>query len=142
MVDLDRPDDVETLVDRPVDAPEADLSPDSRFLVYYSSTGGPFQIRVLELATGSQWTVDEGYTPAWSLDGTTLLYQVGAGLVKLVPVSTDTGFRAGTAADLPVQTNSNQCCDLADSRRLLVLEAETLDMPINVVVNWPELLRR
>jgi Tol biopolymer transport system component len=139
-VDLDRQDDVETLVDRPVDAPEADLSPDGRFLVYQSSIGGPWQIRVLELATGSQWTVDEGFSPAWSLDGTALLYQVGTGAIKLLPVSTDAGFKPSTVTSLDVLTKVNTCCDLVDSRRFLALESQTLDSPATVVVNWPELL--
>ncbi len=140
-VDPEHPDDVETLVDRPVDAPEADLSPDGRFLAYQSSMGGPWQIRVLELATGRQWAVDEGFSAVWSLDGTTLLYQVGTGAIKLLSVSTAAGFKPGMVTELTVPTNVNTCCDLVDSGRVLVLETETTDSPINVVVNWPELLR-
>ncbi len=140
-VDLERKDAAETLVDRPVDAPEANLSPDGRFLAYQSSTGGPWQIRMLELSTGRQWTVDEGFSPRWSRDGTILLYQVGTGGIKLLPVSTAAGFKPGIAAPLTAMTTMNTCCDLVDSRRLLVLESEVLDQAITVVVNWPELVK-
>ncbi len=135
-VDPARPDVVDVLIDRPVDAPDADLSLDGRLLAYQSFTGGDWQIRVLELATKRQWTVATGFQPVWSQDGATLLYQTPTNLM-LIPVSAERGFESGAAIGLDRRASPTGCCDLVDRRRVIVFEELTPDPPIRVVVNWP-----
>ena len=139
MVDPARPDSMTVLVDRPADAPDGDLSPDGRFLVCQVSAGGGWQIRVLELETGRQWTAADGFTPTWSADGATILYQT-ASAVRLLTVSTAGGFVGG--ADVTVGPSMPPvCCDIANRTRILALAPVIPDVKATVVVNWPALLR-
>ena len=145
-VNLDRPDDVQMLVDRPIDAPNAALSPDGRLLSYQSMIGGDWQVRVLEIETGRQRTVDAGFSTAWSSDGKTLLYMSYrdprdiAASVKMARVSP-----GPTVEPLGIMLSgpafSNRCCDLVGPERVLAILETSTSPPINVVVNWPELVK-
>jgi serine/threonine protein kinase/Tol biopolymer transport system component len=145
-VNLERPDDVQMLVDRPIDAPNASLSPDGRLLSYQSMIGGDWQVRVLDMETGRQRTVDAGFSTAWSSDGKTLLYvsfqDLGdqAASVKMVRVSPGPAVEPlGTVLSGPAF--SNRCCDLVGPDRVLAILDASTSPPINVVVNWPELVK-
>jgi hypothetical protein len=135
-----KPDAVTVLVDRPVDAPEASLTRDGRWLAYQAAAGGVWQVRVLDLTTGRQSTAATGYNPIWSPDGSTLLYQRVDGL-RLLSVSTAGGFTAGVDTVVPGSTLLPGTCDLASRTRVLVLQSSEADASrTTVVINWPTLL--
>jgi Tol biopolymer transport system component len=139
-VDPSRPDVVKVLVDRQIDAPEAALTRDGRLLAYQAPIGGTWQIRILELSSGRQWTAEGGYNPTWSTDGSTLLYQQ-VGLVRLMSVSSAQGFSAGATTTLDTPAANPGCCDLIDRTRVLALKPVTIEQVASVIVNWPELVR-
>jgi serine/threonine-protein kinase len=140
-VDLSRPSVVKSLVDRPNDAPEAALTRDGRLLVYQVSTGADWQIRILELSSGRQWTAATGFNPAWSPDGMTLMYQ-HVGSVRLLPLSVAQGVTSGGPVILEGPGAVPGCCDLVSRSRVLALKPLTADVITNVVVNWPSLVSK
>jgi hypothetical protein len=144
-VDPARPKDVTVVVDRPLDAPDGALSRDGRFLAYQVITSTGWQVRIINLATGRHATVGEGYTPAWSPDGSSLLFQGGSGAVThvmRVPFSQATGVAGRTEVIFDKYSFSPGCCDLALDGRALALVPSKTAQAISVVLNWPELLRR
>jgi hypothetical protein len=145
-VDLTEPGTVEVLVDRSVDATAGSLSPDGRLLAYQTATTSEWQVRVLEIGTGRQWTADRGYGANWSLDGRTLLYQDPSARVTLMEVASGPGFVPGVVSLLRGQPNVGnllpECCSVAEPGRVLVIEPLRPDSQdwISVVVNWPALV--
>ena len=141
-VDPSRPDVVKPLVDRPVDAPEASLTRNGRLLAYQTLTGDTWQIRILDLTTGRQLTVADGYNPMWSPDGSTLLVQ-NVRRLTVLPISSAPRFTVGAAvATVAGPAALPGCCDLASPTRILVLNPVNSVMATTVVVNWPELVRQ
>jgi hypothetical protein len=145
-VDPARPAEVTVLVDRPQDAPEGALSRDGRFLAYQTATAVLFQLRVLDLSSGRHSTVAEGFTPAWSPDGTSLLFQGrgrrGTTGVMKMPFSRSAGVAGASAVvfdDFPFVAF---CCDLAADGRVLALVPLTdMARTATVILNWPALVR-
>jgi len=143
-VDPARPQDVTVLVGRPLDAPDGALSRDGRFLAYQVITSGGWQIRIVNLATGRHTTVGEGFTPAWSPDGSALLFQGGANVsnVMKVPFSQTTGVAGSIEVLFDKYPFLPGCCDLAKDGRALALVPSSPNGSISVVLNWPELMHR
>jgi serine/threonine-protein kinase len=129
-----QPTAVTVLVDRPQDAPEAALTRDGRYLAYQMNTGRGWQIRTLDLTTGRHTTVEQGWAPAWSPDGTALLYQ-GTNGIFVAPFSPSTGI-AGKSDRMIDRVMIPGCCDLANGRRVLALEGAAGALPATVVINW------
>ena len=138
-VNPSQPSSVTMLVDRPQDAPEAALTQDGRYLAYQTNTSGGWQIRTLDLATGRHATVEQGWSPAWSPDGTALLYQAPGG-VFVATFSPSTGI-AGKSDRIFDQVLVPGCCDLANGRRALALKGAAGVLPATVVVNSLPLVR-
>jgi Tol biopolymer transport system component len=58
------------------------LSPDGRWLAYYSLESGNFEVYVTPFpAGGSQWLIADGTDPKWAPDGTEVYYRSGARLM-------------------------------------------------------------
>jgi serine/threonine protein kinase len=138
-VNPSRPDSLRILVDRPLDAPEASLTRDGRWLAYMASAAGPWQVRVMDLVTGRHVTAADGYGPRWSPDGATLMYQTFQG-VRLLSVNTSAGFAPGVDVLVPGSLPSPGTCDVANGKRVLVLKQPDAEGQATVVVNWPSLL--
>ena len=132
---------------------QAQLSPDGRFVAYGSDQGGGWEIYVQPFpnASDGKWMVSNGggAEPRWSRDGKELFYFAGQTLMA-VPVSLRPTFSAGTPVALfkaPVQpgnTNDSHRWQLApDGRRFLLLASDGKDeaQPLDVIVNWPALLK-
>jgi Tol biopolymer transport system component len=75
----------------------AAVSPDGRFVAYETNADGLFQIKVRPFpdVDSGQWSVSsqEGFQPAWALDGSALFFRAADGAMMSVPV------RAGPTMD-------------------------------------------
>jgi Tol biopolymer transport system component len=70
------------------------LSPDGRWLAYYLSDSGDFEIYVSPFPnTGTRWLVAEGTDPSWSPDGSEIYYRSGTRLMA-VRIDKASGVRA------------------------------------------------
>ena len=90
------------LVQTPANEWMADVSPDGRWLAYTSMETGRPEVYVRPFGTeGGRWqaSVDTGFEPHWSPDGTELFYRDGLGNLYSIPVETSPAFALG----LPVR---------------------------------------
>jgi Tol biopolymer transport system component len=70
------------------------LSPDGRWLAYYVSDSGDFEIYVSPFPnTNTRWLVAEGTDPSWSPDGSEIYYRSGTRLMA-VRIDVTSGVRA------------------------------------------------
>ena len=133
---------------------QAQFSPDGRFVAYGSDQSGTWEIYVQPFpnAADGKWMVSSGggVEPRWSRDGKELFYFSGQTLMA-VPVSLTPTFSNGAPAalfDAPVQagytSDSHRWQVAPDSKRFLLLISAGKDQgsPLDVVVNWPALLRK
>jgi Tol biopolymer transport system component len=141
-------------VTSPIREAQAEFSPDGRFVAYTSLGNGDPEVYVQPFPNpaGGKWLVSSngGSEPRWSRDGTELFYFAGQALMA-VPVSLHPTFSSGTPVrlfDAPVQpwyTNDSDRWQVApDGRRFLLLvpAGGTAAPPLDIVVNWPALLRK
>ena len=133
---------------------QAEFSPDGRFVAYTSMTNGDPEVYVQPFPNASEgkWLVSNGggAEPHWSRDGKELFYIAGQ-TVMAVPVTLQPAFSSGTPTrlfDAPVQpwyTNDSDRSQVApDGKRFLLLvpAGKTEAPPIDMVVNWPTLLKK
>ena len=133
---------------------QAQFSPDGRFVAYGSDQSGTWEIYVQPFPNASEgkWMVSSGggVEPRWSREGKELFYFSGQTLMA-VPVSVRPTFSNGPPAalfDPPVQagytSDSHRWQVAPDGKRFLLFANAGKDQapPIDVVVNWPALLRR
>jgi eukaryotic-like serine/threonine-protein kinase len=132
---------------------QAQFSPDGRFVAYGSDQSGAWEIYVQPFPTASdgKWLVASGgFEPRWSPDGTELFYFSGQTLMA-VPVRVRPTFSAGTPMalfDAPILVNytsdSHRWQVAPDGRRFLLLvdAGGSQAPPLDVIVNWPELLTK
>jgi Tol biopolymer transport system component len=132
---------------------QARFSPDGRFVAFGSDQSGAFEIYVQPFpdATKGKWMVSTGggTEPRWSRDGKELFYFSGQALMA-VPVSLSPIFSYGTPVklfDAPIPagyTNESDLWQVApDGKRFLFLPlaGQQPGPPLNVIVNWPALLK-
>ena len=132
---------------------QAQLSPDGRFIAYGSDQAGGWEIFVQPFPNASEgkWMVSNGggAEPRWSRDGKELFYFSGQKLMA-VPVTLRPTFSAGVPVALfeaPIQsgnTNDSHRWHVApDGKRFLLLVGDGRNQaePLDVVVNWPALLK-
>ena len=132
---------------------QAQFSPDGRFVAYGSDQSGTWEIYVQPFPNASEgkWMVSSGggVEPRWSRDGKELFYFSGQTLMA-VPISVRPTFSSGAPAalfDAPVQTgytsDSHRWQVAPDGKRFLLLTNAGKDPapPLDVVVNWPALLK-
>jgi Tol biopolymer transport system component len=132
---------------------QAQFSSDGRFVAYGSDESGTFDVYVQPFpnASGGKWMVSSGggAEPRWSPDGKELFFFAGQTLMA-VPVSLQPTFSNGAPIalfDAPVlagYTNDSDRWQVApDGRRFLLLTNAVQDQapPLDIVVNWPALLK-
>jgi serine/threonine protein kinase len=129
------------------------LSPNGRWMAYASDESGELQVYVEPFpGTGEKRQVspDGGSEPRWRRDGNELFYLASNERLMSVPVPGGNAFNAGSPqrlfdARVPLTGNpyrSNYAVT-ADGKQFLVnTRIDTAQAPINIVVNWPALLRR
>ena len=133
---------------------QAQFSPDGRFVAYGSDQAGAWEIYVQPFpdASGGKWMVSSGggVEPRWSRDGKELFYFSGHTLMA-VPVTLRPTFSVGTPValfDAPIQpgysADSHRWQVTPDAQRFLLLANAGKDQapPLDVVVNWPALLKK
>ena len=138
----------------PAKQQQAQFSPDGRFVAYGSDQAGTWEIFVQPFpnAAEGKWMVSNGggAEPRWSRDGKELFYFSGQTLMA-VPISLRPTFsnRAPAALfDAPVQigyTNDSHRWQVTpDGKRFLLLTNAGKDQapPLDIIVNWPALLKK
>ncbi len=129
------------------------LSPNARWMAYASDESGELQVYVEPFpGNGEKRRVspDGGSEPRWRRDGNELFYLASNEQLMSVSIPGGNAFNAGSPqrlfdARVPLTGNpyrSNYAVT-ADGKRFLVnIRIDTAQAPINIVVNWPALLRR
>ena len=133
---------------------QAQFSPDSRFVAYGSDESGTWEVYVQPFpnASDGKWVISSGggVEPRWSRDGKELFYFSGQTLMA-VPVSVRPTFSNGAPValfDAPIQagytSDSHRWQVAPDGQRFLLLAnaGQGQAAPLDVVVNWPALLKR
>jgi hypothetical protein len=129
------------------------LSPDGRWLAYASDESGELQVYVQPFPTTGekrQISPDGGSEPRWRRDGNELFYLASSGKLTSVAIPGGDAFKAGAPKELfevrvpltgnPYRTNY---AVTADGQRFLVnTRIEDAPSPVNVIVNWPQLLKK
>jgi eukaryotic-like serine/threonine-protein kinase len=134
------------------------ISPDGRFVAYETNADGSFQIKVRPFpdVDGGQWTVSsqEGFQPAWALDGSALFYRAEDGAMMRVPVRSGPTWNAGSPTKLfdgrtflrTTTTGLGRTYDVAKDGRFLMVKEPAADrtpsIAMVVVLNWFEELKR
>jgi Tol biopolymer transport system component len=135
---------------------QGQLSPDGKWLAYYSDESGKGEVYIRPFPSGSQvWKVsaDAGREPRWRSDGRELYFTslLSLGRVMLMAATVDAdgrgGLRLGTPQKLfeaPVYTivpqgNVFVYSPHPDRQRFLVNQSvETGEPTVNVITNWQE----
>ena len=137
----------------------AAVSPDGRFVAYETNAEGVFQIKVRPFpdVDSGQWSVSqEGFQPAWALDGSALFYRAADGAMMRVPVRPGPTWNAGLPTRLfdggtffgAMSTGSGygRTYDVAKDGRFLMVKEPAPDrapsISMVVVQNWFEELKR
>lgn len=130
---------------------EARISPDGRWIAYVSDESGKWEVYVQPfLSSGGKWQISSagGKQPQWSHDGRELFYVAPNQTLMTVPIHPDQSLDPGTAKQLfqlhAASDFFGSSYDVAaDGQRFLVstLAGEEASPPLNVIVNWTEVLR-
>ena len=133
-------------------ATNAHFSPDGRWIAYQAGESGrpEIYVRPFQSAGGKiQISTAGGDEPIWSRDGRELFY-VNRDKMMAVEVHTQPAFSAGTPQLLftgkyQASPNGVAAYDVSPDARLLKIQptsSEQATTQINVVINWPEELKR
>jgi eukaryotic-like serine/threonine-protein kinase len=123
------------------------LSPDGRWLAYYSSDAGYFEIYVTPFPeAGSKSLIAEGTDPAWSPDGSEIYYRAGSRLMAArVDTSSSVRVLSRRLVIEPCNPPLYDDYDIHPDGKTLVLVQPAGDLrgrEIGVMVNWPAELKR
>jgi dipeptidyl aminopeptidase/acylaminoacyl peptidase len=132
---------------------DAQFSPDGRWIAYGSDESGRWEVYVQSFPlTGAKWQISTsgGFEPRWKHDGTELFYLTLEATLMAVEVKGDASrFEAGVTRPLfPISitefgNDRNHYVVTADGERFLVNSVEeSAAVPITVVLNWTEELKR
>jgi eukaryotic-like serine/threonine-protein kinase len=130
------------------DAQNASLSPDGRWLAYYSAESGHPEVYVQSFGSqGSRAQVSAagGQEPRWAPDGSALYYQQADGVMR-VPIEAGSAFTHGKAqmlfngSALQAQSDSGQTYDIdPKGARFLMVRPAIEGAPtadVHVIFNW------
>jgi Tol biopolymer transport system component len=143
------------LVQTPLPERDARFSPDGRWIAYTATDNGRQEVYVTGVVSssptlkvgGGPWRVSSGggSAPRWRADGREIFY-AGPTSMMAAPVSTDSGFAAGTPATVgggPAGQNTFGRFGFIDAsrdgRELLFARPVTNAAPrepVNIIVNW------
>ncbi len=133
------------------------FSPDGKWVAYASDeTGRPeVYVQSFPIVTGTKRQISTagGDQPTWRRDQKELFYLASDGRLMSVPVTMTAGFEPGVPTPLfqthfgynPIASSErSQYTVTADGQRFLLenLAKLTSETPINVVLNWPALLKK
>jgi Tol biopolymer transport system component len=123
---------------------QSQISPNGRYIAYVSNELGSQQIYVRSFPdTTSKWqiSIDGGWAPRWSADGTQLFYKRDSALFA-VDVSTSGGFTAGRPRQLFETPNLiggvqlHQYDVFPDGQRFVMIDRAEPRDTIRIVQNW------
>ena len=130
---------------------QSEFSPDGKWLAYTSSESGSPEVYVEPLPlTGTRWQVSlhGGAEPHWRNGGHEMLYLGADGMLMSVPVTSD-GWEKSKPIPLfhisvPDLAGSGDYTVSPDGEHIVVntFISDPVVPPIDVVVNWPALLKR
>ena len=130
----------------------AKVSPDSRWLAYFSNESGRNEVYVRPFpnVNDHKWTISTagGWSPAWSPDGHELFYMSGSSMWTVTVETRGASFVAGKPQHLfdgPFDTTQVGNFDVSpDGTRFVMVEADPDAKPtkINVVTNWAQEVQR
>jgi eukaryotic-like serine/threonine-protein kinase len=140
----------------PFDENHGAISPDGRWMAYTSNETGNSEVYVRTFPDANQgkWQISTsgGDQAQWRRDGKELFYMATNKRLIAVPILSGKNFESGPQTVLfhaPVGYNDqnrdrNQFLASADGQRFLIVSTETAEQPplINVVLNWPSLLKK
>jgi serine/threonine protein kinase/Tol biopolymer transport system component len=136
-------------VDREFQQRFARLSPTGRWLAYQSNESMHWDVYVESFPQhGERWPVSTngGRAPVWRRDGRELYYYSLDGKIMAVEIKPGEHFERGTPTPLFEAAIGNAGFEVSnDGRRfLLPVPVEQADdsAPMNVVLNWPEMLKK
>jgi Tol biopolymer transport system component len=127
------------------------LSPDGRWLAYRSNESKRNEVYVLSFPQPSEkWQIstDGGQSPVWSRDGRELFYYSADNKVMAVEIKPGAQFQFGVPKALfevriAPQASNTSLAVSKDGRFLLpVLVDQEESIPMTVVLNWPEMLKK
>jgi Tol biopolymer transport system component len=127
------------------------LSPDGRWLAYRSNESKRNELYVVSFPEPSEkWQIstDGGQSPVWSRDGRELFYYSADNKVMAVEIKPGAQFQFGVPKalfEVRVATNaSNTSLAVSKDGRFLlpVLVDQEESVPMTVVLNWPEMLKK
>jgi serine/threonine protein kinase len=130
---------------------QSEFSPDGKWLAYMSRESGNPEVFVEPIpATGARWQVSThgGAQPHWRTQGRELLYLSTDGLLMAVPVTAGEFQKSSPMAlfhiSVPDLIGSGDYTISPDGKRIVVntFISDPVIPPIDVVVNWPVLLKR
>jgi hypothetical protein len=146
------------LLHTPAAESAGEISPDGRWITYYSNSSGRNEVYVRafpNVESGGLWPISPGggTRPAWSRNGRELFYQDLNGAMWVVPVQTTPAFSAGKPRKLFDATwwtaQSGRTYDVtADGQRFLAIKDPSSDaenpspQTFTVVLNWAEELKQ
>jgi serine/threonine-protein kinase len=124
------------------------LSPNGRWLTYYSNESGRYEVYVRPFpnVNDHRWTVSTsgGWTPLWSPDGRQLFYMNGTSMMAVSVETQGQSFVSGKPQflfDGPFDTTQDMNIDISpDGRSFVMIEADPDAKPtkIDVILNWSE----
>ena len=127
------------------------ISRDGRWLAYVSDESGKWEVYVQRfLSPGGKWQISSngGKQPQWSHDGKELFYVAADQMLMAVAVHPGLSLDPGTPKQLFQFYGAGDFLggsyDVgADGQRFLVgaLVGQEASPPLNVIVNWPEILK-
>lgn len=123
---------------------DAHFSPDNRYVAFVSDDSAAMEIYVAPFANPSQRiriSSSGGTMPRWSHDGRELFYLASDGTLM---VATFTDGKAGTPSALFDAKNVAGFDVAPDGKKFLAMSPVTsaVSAPLNVMLNWPEVLRK
>ncbi|MDA2923935.1 serine/threonine-protein kinase [Acidobacteria bacterium AH-259-L09] len=139
------------VLDIPFDKDEFHFSPDGQWIAYNSNESGRWEVYVAsfpDLAERRQVSNAGGCQAVWRKDGKELFYLQLDGKLMAVDVKAGTTLETGIPKVLfqtgvRVDPVFDQYCVRRDGQRFLLIEpAEGTAVPINIVLNWFEELKR
>jgi serine/threonine protein kinase/Tol biopolymer transport system component len=135
---------------------QGQVSPDSRYVAYYSGESGRYEIYVRPFPPGDgntgKWLVSTsgGAQPRWRRDGAELYYIAADRTLMAVEVKTQPMFQSGTphplfpVAQFTMQSPAALYDVTPDGKRFVVISPgrEMAGTPATVVLNWEAALKK